>query len=575
VRRQRRSFRLLALILGFSLIAAACGGDDDDDDEGAGAAEEEAGEELPTGGDLILGAEQWPECLNPITQCSNASWLTWSVLHHVLPKLMEVDPEGNFVPTAVLEGEPELSGEGVDDSGEPFTITYQIAEDAVWSDNTPITSTDIRRTWEVRLATTGVVTTTGYDQIASIDDSDPKTLIIEWEVPYAAWQDVFGGGTEFFLKADELGESDDIADLFQSEIPFSGAPFILDSWSTEELTLLPNENYWNDERMPLVDSVTMIPLEDTETEITALRSGQVHGIFPQVTPGIVDELGDMEYEVGFGAAWEEIWFNQQSLLNPETPLQYPEVREAISYAIDRQQLLEEIVQPEIPETELLNCGGWVPTIGEWCDQSDFEDVTFDLQHAEDVLVEAGWEKGDDGIYARDGQRLSITWQTVAGNQRREDTQAIVIPVLQEFGIEVTADNSDAGTLFEQRLPQMQSEMIMYAWTGSPDPGVTTWAHCDSVPSEANEFAGQNNIGWCNEDASNLMTESDSTPVIEDRLPLIHEIGDLMREDFFSLPLWQLPTITAWDPAAVDGPIGLYGPTAQGGFGNLYDWAFIG
>jgi peptide/nickel transport system substrate-binding protein len=572
IRRQRRSYRLLALILGFSVVAAACGGDDDD---GQRAADEEAGEGQPTGGDLILGADQWPECLNPITQCSNASWLAWSVSHHVLPKLMEVAPDGTFVPTPVLEGEPELAGEGVDDSGDPFTVTYDIDEDAVWDDGSPITSTDIKRTWEVRMGTTGVVTTYGYELIESVDDSDPKTAVVTFTEPFADWQDVFGGGTEFLLKADALGDTDDIADLFQSEIPFSGGPFVLDSWSTEELTLLPNENYWNEDRVPLVDSVTMIPLEDTETEITALRSGEVHALFPQPTPGIIEELGDMEYEVGFTAAWEELWFNQASLLNPDTPLKDPAVREAISYGVDRQQVLEEVVQPDIPETELLNCGGWVPTIGDWCDQSDFEDVTYDPEHAADVLEEAGWEKGSDGIYAKNGQRLSITWQTVAGNQRREDTQAILIPALEEIGIEVIADNSDAGTLFEQRLPQMQTELMMYAWTGSPDPSVTTWAHCKNISSPENDFSGQNNIGWCNEEASDLMDESDATPVVEDRLDLIYEIGDLMREDYFSLPLWQLPTVTAWDPGVIEGPIGEYGSTAQGGFGNIYDWAVIG
>lgn len=568
--RQRGSRRLLAFIVGLSVLAAACGGDDGD---GADAQTEEG--EQSQGGELVLGAEQWAECLNPITQCHQASWLHWSVLHHVLPKLMEVDPEGNYIPTAVLEGEPELSGEGVDDSGDPFTVTYTIREDAVWDDGTPMTSTDLKRTWEVRMGTTGVVSTQGYAQIEDIDDSDPKTAVITFKQPYAAWADVFGGGSEYFLKADALGDGDDIGELFQTDIPFSGAPFVLDSWSSEQLTLLPNENYWDDERKPLVDKVTMIPLEDTQAEITALRSGEVHAIYPQPTPGMSDELGDMEYLVGFGATFEELWFNQDSLLNEDSVLKEKEVREALLFAIDRQALLEEVVQPDVPETELLNCGGWVPTIGDWCDQTDFADVTYDPERAAQILEDAGWEKGNDGIYAKDGKRLSLTWQTTAGNKRREDTQAFVIPQLQEFGVEVKQDNSDAGTLFEQRMPQMQTEMMMYAWVASPDPSVTTWAHCDSIPTAENEFSGQNNLGWCNDEASELMEESDRTPVAEDRLPVIQEIGDLMREDAIALPLWQLALVTAWDPAAVGGPVGEYNSSPQGGFGNIYDWSVEG
>ena len=49
MRRQRRSFKFLALILGLALVAAACGGDDDDDDQGATDTQPEG----EAGGDLV------------------------------------------------------------------------------------------------------------------------------------------------------------------------------------------------------------------------------------------------------------------------------------------------------------------------------------------------------------------------------------------------------------------------------------------------------------------------------------------------------------------------------------------
>ena len=127
---RRTSTKLLSAFMGLSLLAfAACGDDDDDDDAAPGdtsdtSAPEGDGEE-PTGGDLVLGAEQFPECVNPLTQCANSSWMHWAVDLHVLPKLMELDPAGNFIPSPVLDGEPTLSGEGVDEgSSDPFTVTY-------------------------------------------------------------------------------------------------------------------------------------------------------------------------------------------------------------------------------------------------------------------------------------------------------------------------------------------------------------------------------------------------------------------------------------------------------------------
>jgi peptide/nickel transport system substrate-binding protein len=240
--------------------------------------------------------------------------------------------------------------------------------------------------------------------------------------------------------------------------------------------------------------------------------------------------------------------------------------------VDRQAILDEIILPNFPETELLNCGGWVPTVGEWCDQTDFEDATYDPDLVASILEDAGWAKGDDGVYAKDGQRLSLTWQTVAGNARREAIQALVIPELAELGIEVRADNSDADTLFQVRLPQLDTEVALYAQVASPDPTVTTLFACENIPSEENDFSGQNGSGWCDEDATALMHQADQTVDPDARLELTRQIGDAIREQAVWFPFYQLPLITAWRTDLVAGPVGEYTDSPLSGFWNVYDWS---
>ena len=164
---------------------------------------------------------------------------------------------------------------------------------------------------------------------------------------------------------------------------------------------------------------------------------------------------------------------------------------------------------------------------------------------------------------------------MSGNARREAIQALVIPALADLGIEVTVDNSDADTLFQVRLPQRQTEMALYAQVASPDPSVTTLFHCDNIPTEANSFAGQNAVAWCDEEASALMTESDQTPDPAARVDLIHQVGDLLRRDAVWFPFYQLPLITAWDTAQVGGPVGEYTDSPLSGFYNVYDWFVLG
>ena len=571
--RDRRALaRLIALFMALSLVAAGCGDDDDSSSSGSSTT---AGSEGKTGGQLVLGAEQFPECLNPITQCQNSSWMHWVVDEHVLPRLMELDEKGNFRPSPVLDGDPELSGEGTDNGSGPFTVTYSINPDAVWDDGSPITSEDIAFTSDAYLKTTGSLTTVGYEKIDKIDSSDPKTAIVTFKEPYADWPDMFGGNQQYVLKKAAF-KSTDVANEMATSLGFSGGPFILKSFSQQEAVLERNEKYWDQDRIPLVDSVRVVPTTDSETEINSLLAGEVDAIYPQPSPGIKDQLAsdDVKLTFGAGTTYEGLWFSQGSLKNKNTPLKSKAVREALMFAIDREKILTDVIHPDVPDTVLLQCGGWVPTVGKWCGD-DFSDIKYDPDKAASLLEGDGWKKGGDGIYAKGGQKLSITWQTVAGNARREAIQALVIPALKDFGIELVADNSDADTLFQTRLPHLDMEIGLYAQVASPDPTVTSILACDQIPSEANSFSGQNFPAWCNQKATDLMHESDRTPDPEKRLGLIKQIGAAIRADAVWMPFYQLPLAVAWNTTKVDGPIDLYKNSTNSAFENIYDWSVVG
>ena len=57
-----------------------------------------------------------------------------------------------------------------------------------------------------------------------------------------------------------------------------------------------------------------------------------------------------------------------------------------------------------------------------------------------------------------------------------------MPAVAELGIELVPDNQDADTLFQISLPQMQTELALYAQVASPDPSVTTIFDCANIPS---------------------------------------------------------------------------------------------
>ncbi len=597
-----RTRRAIAAIAAISMLAAACGGDDDDaaadepsteepadepaDDATTDAGADDAtgddtgGDEPPpdtdpepadnVGGTAVFAAEQWPDCLNPVTSCANASWLVWSVTAHILPRLMELDVDGNYQASPVLEEAPSIDNGLI--TTEPFTVTYNIRDEAVWSDGTPMTSEDIRFTWEAILNTTGTLSTVGLDLITDVDTSDPKTAVVTFSEPYAPWADIFGGGTGFFLKSDEFGGTD-LADDMLDAIPWSGGPWVLDSWGGEEAVLVRNDAFWDADRVPLIDQVTFVPREDTDTEIIALQAGEVSAIFPQPSPGVNERLtqDNIDFVVDGGVVFEGLWPNQRS---PQSPILGEQaVREALAFSIDRQEIFDTVMAPIYPNGEVLQCAGWVPTVGDWCND-DFADVVQDFDRAEQILTDAGWARNGDGVWEKDGTELVIEWNTVAGNKRREDVQALVQEQVREFGIRFDINNLDAAELFQNRLPTLNFGMGLYAQVASPDPSITTLYDREQIPTEENNFSGQNSIAWDNETVTELAKESDRLLDLDERLATIHAIGAEARADMAWIPLYQLPNLTAWRTDQVGGPIGPWTSSAYGGFSNMYDWFVV-
>ena len=574
MRRQRRGTALLCLLFSLLLIAAACSSDNKNA-TGTGSGSGSSSTAAKKGGTIILGAEQWPECLNPITQCSNSSWMHWGVDIHVLPKLMTFDEQGNFIPSPVLDGMPTIDGKG---SGKnetaPFSVTFKIKQAAVWDDGSPITADDLQFTLDAKLNTVGVVSKVGYDQVDKIESSDNgKTAKVDFKDTFADWQDLWGGNSDYVLKKAAFTSNETSKDLLDG-IPFSGGPFKLDSFSKDQAVFVPNPKYWDDATKPVADKVIIKPLADTDTELNAIKAGEVFAAYPQPSPGIKDKLNDPSTKLDFGASvsYEGFWMDQASQLNKDSVIKDKTVREALMFATDRQAILDNVIHNISPDVQLLNCAGWVPTVGKWCNQDDFSDVKFDPDKVKSLLEGDGWAKGSDGIYAKNGKRLSFKFQTVAGNARREAIQDLIIPKWKDLGIEAIKDNSDADTLFQTRVPQMDTELALYINSASPDPSVTAIYACENIPTPENGFAGQNNTGWCNQQATDLMHQSDKTADPAKRLDLIHQIGKLVRQDAVWLPLYQFPTLTAWRTDKLDGPVGTFTNSPLGGFQNMYAWS---
>ena len=520
----RRGTKFAALALGLALVAAACGSDDDN-----------------TTGDTAAPQVTTGDTAAPAT--TEATGDTEAPADTATEDTATEDTATADTATG------DTTGDTAGGDGEAaMRITYDINPDAVWEDGTPITYADFECLYNATMNSVGSLTTVGYDQILEMRQGESeKQVIVDFKTVYAPYRGLFSAPGP--LKAAAFDDCNDISGDLQTDFPMSSRPYMLESWDESQSILVPNENYWGDDK-PVTERIVMVPKADVETELASLLAGEVDFIYPQYSPELaaaVAEDPSVAVSINYGGDFEGLYFQQQ-----EGPFADPVFREAFAKSIDRDALFQQVYIPIAADATLLNCGPIVP--GRYCDDA-FADITYDQAAADQLLTDAGWEKNGEGYWAKDGEAPEIRWMINAGNTRRENAQAYLIPLLQEAGFNVVADNCEAECVFQQRLPSLDYDLAMYISTAPPDPQYLTSSFaCDQIPTEENDFAGQNSQGWCNEEATELLYQADATIDLDERAGYIKEALQLMADDHVMLPLFQFPKSGLYRTDAVGGPV---------------------
>ena len=512
----RRSKRLVALAASLSLIViAACG---DDDDGGSAATTASAG---TNASETTAGAET-------------------------------TEPSGDATETTEGSGTTEAGAEPAGDT--KMTLTIDLNPDAVWEDGSPITWEDLQCTWQAMLNTPGSVFTAGYDQVTSVEmGTSDKQAVVSFKTVYGPYKNLFSSPNGPVIKKAAVADCMDVSGDFSQEMPISGRSVKLESYSEGQAVLVPNENYWGDDK-PVTEQIVIVPQSDTDTEIASIKSGQIDYAYPQISAALGASLSsdpNIKIDVAGGGDYEAMWFQQKT-----GPFSDPDFRKAFSLSIDRDAIFAQIYQPIFEsagaEGKLLNCGPIVE--GPYCPTGLYE-KTYDLAAAEKTLTDAGWAKNGDGMWAKDGQAPTIRWMINSGNSRRENMQAFLIPKLKEAGFNVVADNCDNDCMFQQRVPTLDYDLSTYINTAPPDPTyLTTNFTCDQVPTEENGNKGGNTSGYCNEEATKALHDADAETDEAARKELITTALTLMEQDSGILPLVTYPKTGVINTSKIGGPV---------------------
>lgn len=370
--------------------------------EGTGTETTTPTEEATTGGDTGAAKEMTfvlsnePDGLDPgVTNNSFASVF----LANCFEGLVTYDSTGSIIPG---------SAESWDISETGLVYTFHLRDGLKWSDGSDLTAEDF--VYSIQRVLTPATTAqyvdmvtnyvlgakefydgTGTAETLGVKALDAKTLEITLLQP-----------TSFFLEVVSMWVYDPVQKATveangdkwstQASTYISNGPFKISEINMgESVVVTKNEHYWDAEKVQ-IDKITFRYILDTSTALTAYESGEVDGI-RSIPSSDVSRLRAENAGLQVAGSFGTVYY----LINCEKePYNNPLVRKALNLAVDRQALIDNVVQvPAEPAYNFISPGYSVDGVDLAEGRSDRGlSPTADVEAAKAALAEAGYPNGE-------------------------------------------------------------------------------------------------------------------------------------------------------------------------------------
>lgn len=529
----------------------ACGGSSSDsstDDASTSTGASTVAQDRGTpqrGGRLLVALTDEPGVLNPLFTTEAAADVSRSM---VVEPLFQALQDGTYEPFLASEI-PTVENGGISRDG--IDVTYRLRDGITWSDGEPFTANDLVFTYEaITNPRSTAAIASSYGLVRSVRAVDDHTVRVTMRRPNPRYLELF----DVTLPEHVLRSPVVTTRSPQARLPLGTGPFVYARWdSGDQVTLTRNASYWRDPELPNLDGITFKITGDRTTAVNSFVNGEYDTIFylansdlPAVSDAV--ESGDpLELVMQEGPSHAAfLWLNQSdegAAGRPNPVLGDPAVREAIDLAVDRDSIIDDVVE------------GFGTKIGSFIYAGfaahEIEPTPFDPAQAEQVLEEAGWVKGDDGIREKDGVRAEIDFTTVSGNQSYKLIQQLIQQNLKDVGIavnlrtdslsEIFAGLQDGGVLANRRYDLMMS---LDGYYSDPADYVHTFTSA-SIPSADNP-SGFSYAHRSVPELDRLAEQATTTIDPEERRRLYGEIADVFAAERISLPLYASQWGWAWN-----------------------------
>ncbi|MEF2966491.1 ABC transporter substrate-binding protein [Paenibacillus sp. M1] len=455
------------------------------------------------------------------------------VCYALFDSFVEVASDGTF---------QNSLAEKVDVSEDGLKYTYHLKPGVTFTDGTPLTVKDYYFTLKLLLdasydgqsdpMSANIVGAKEYHEgkaneisgVKIIDDNTVEVSITE----YSALTPVDLG--EIYILPEHYygpkytqGNLDGVKTL--NDKPLGSGQYKLTKYSPgQEVVFEANENYFRG--APEVKNVIFKTTTET-TNLPMLQQGETdmdEGF--TVTEDIVEalkEMGFVDINLLPNNGYGYIAFNHRLEKFKDV-----KVRQALVYGLNRADIVAGIYGPyadviNIPESTV----SWAYT------DENIETYDFDLEKAKQLLDEAGWTVGSDGIREKNGEKFKINFSATADNPVVDALLPIMTQNYKELGIELVAETLDFNAIMDKSTTG-DFDMYFAAWSLTPDPDNTVFI----------TDGAQNDYGYSNPKVDELMAKGRKTLDLEERKQIYKEMYQEMNKDVPLILMYQRKNMIA-------------------------------
>ncbi|MPZ13528.1 MAG: hypothetical protein GEU73_03750 [Chloroflexi bacterium] len=450
--------------------------------------------------------------------------------------------------------------------------TWRLRTDVTWHDGTPFSASDLVFGWQVVLDPQFAAMEAGIpSRMESVTAPDEHTLHIVWkEIFPDANLLVRGGLTPLPRHLLETDYRDDVTTFaahpyFTTDYVGNG-PYRVSSFE-------PGVGIRFDAfpayflGPPTIDTIHYKIVADQNTALAQVLANEVDitmrsaiGLEPSLTAkerwesageGTVHHVQTGWSNVG--PSWRNPWFDDVR------------VRQALLHAIDRQAIVQNVLfgLTTVPDTKIRPSDPLFPEV----DRRVMK-YPYDPNRARQLLTEAGWSPGPDGILVNGrGERFSLDARATTGERDTEAVQAIVLDYWKTLGMESQVNNLPRRTA---DLPENMGQWTGVCFCGAAggslepnDPMLTDW-HSRFIPTEENRWVGDNQEGWRGGDTLLEQWAVELDRAMREQLRL--EVALRWAEDLPALPLYFNTEITTVRTGILNAP-----PRLGSGGANAMTW----